>query len=626
MFFLYQKKDENFKCYLANCQVFYFKERSDMVPELIGKFRFLENGKEAPEGSRFTGVLNASSLIGWFNYTSREDAADERKDSQCKGGFLGYTSHGGSEKTYTHLGWLKDENYTEFRKEVAEAFSEKGNLAWDTVISMEDYDLADKYNMRTVDDWANAVSKALPRFFKSIGLEPSNMIYWMNYHTNKDHPHIHLTFLERTQSRTKGKITEKQLNTFKRFFIEELGLREKLAERVGTTSEEYMKQKDAYRNKIIESIKKSMIEVRTLEGLYKMLPKSGRLQYNSKNMAPYKKLIDEQIEECLKLDGIREVYEKWCETVNQLASAMNEFAGHDIQTIKQAEMKNLYTLVGNAILKDYKGRLDFQVQMEIDPSYIKESDSTFEIKVPFQPITVEVDRNKITMPENGNPVVLFDDIDYQIKEYGSKQDIYANRLPISTGTITTKEVLNIFNSIYKNKIYRTNIALDSLPGNLPGILMSTISAEEIVKTVEDGIVVRLPGTKSSFMIPKEDIFKTDNGNYIVQFTKDEYIVREHEDSEILKNDNILETHTESKERIFSNYPAQRTLDVKQQLDTAEEEKKLYFKPSIKKMRSYRTGPGFTNALKKDVMRSMNRDIAEKERDLDVYLQQRKEIG
>lgn len=48
----------------------------------ISKIRFFEYGKPAPEGSRFKGILDETSLVGYSRYTEMRRKMIETENSQ----------------------------------------------------------------------------------------------------------------------------------------------------------------------------------------------------------------------------------------------------------------------------------------------------------------------------------------------------------------------------------------------------------------------------------------------------------------------------------------------------------------------------------------------------------------
>ena len=274
------------------------------MPQVIDTIRFLEWGKLAPSNSEFKGVISTEKIFGtgnegsYFGYTSRSTATESsgnEKLTMTEDGFLGYTSRdyasGGS--TFSSMGWLDQDKAEEFKAEGRKAFSEKGDLIWDAVIALEDFEAAHKNGLFHTADYADAMSKVLPRFFKTVGLDPENMMWWMNYHNNTDHPHIHLCFFEKTHTRSRGKFTPRQLKEFKRLVIKELTARETLSEISGISYDEAFRRKDAERNVFLDQIRSiNLLEIDSISKLASVLPKKGRLQYNSANLMAYRGQID----------------------------------------------------------------------------------------------------------------------------------------------------------------------------------------------------------------------------------------------------------------------------------------------------------------------------------------------
>jgi len=279
------------------------------MPEIIDTIRFMEYGKPAPNNSEFKGLVTTDTVFGskedgsYFSYTSRLNATESSFNDQItvnEDGFIGYTSreNAAGATTYSSIGVLDKEKIETFRKMGRKAFSKKGDLLWDAVIALDSFESAHKHNLFHTADYAAAISKVLPQFFKKVGLDPENMIWWMNYHQNTDHPHMHVCFLEKIHTRSKGKFTPKQLKEFKRLIIKELTARDTISELTGSSYDVVFKKKDAERNALLERIRSLNIEgIDSIVKLATVLPKLGRLQYNSANLGAYRKQIDEITEQ-----------------------------------------------------------------------------------------------------------------------------------------------------------------------------------------------------------------------------------------------------------------------------------------------------------------------------------------
>lgn len=321
---------------------------------VISKFRFLEYGKAPPKGSRFKGTISTASLLDWYAYTGREKATDDKKRySMHEGGLLGYTSQDGTTRTFSSDGWLTKDKMEAFKKKIAKAFRKDGDLCWDTVVSLKNYQDSFQSNMYDVNDYAAIVSKSLPGYFKSIGLDPDNMIWWMNYHNNKKNPHMHIVFMEKVHTRTRGKLAQKYLDKYKSTWLKELGLRQEFVKRYGKAPKDVFKEKDALRKTLISGIDMRFHD-QLLYSFYTTLPKKGRLSYNSKNMKPYRRQLNLIIRSLLQDEEIRPAYEEWLGKVEMLDDLQNELANEKISHFKKTELDKLYTRIGNMILEHAK--------------------------------------------------------------------------------------------------------------------------------------------------------------------------------------------------------------------------------------------------------------------------------
>lgn len=317
---------------------------------VISKFRFLECGKAPPKGSRFKGTISTASLLDWYEYTGREKAADRKKErGMHEGGLLGYTSQDDTTRTFSSDGWLTKDKMPGFKKKIAKAFHKDGDICWDTVVSLKDYQDSFQSNMNDVNDYAAIVSKSLPGYFKSIGLDPDNMIWWMNYHNNKKNPHMHIVFMEKVHTRTRGKLAQKYLDKYKSTWLKELGLRQEFTKRYGKAPKVVFREKDALRKTLISGLDMRFHD-QLLHSFYTTIPKKGRLSYNSKNMKPYRRQLNLIIRSLLQDEEIRPTYEEWLGKVEMLDDLQNTLANEKISHFKKTELDKLYTRIGNMIL------------------------------------------------------------------------------------------------------------------------------------------------------------------------------------------------------------------------------------------------------------------------------------
>lgn len=399
---------------------------------VVSTFRFLEWGKPPPPGSRFKGIINTASLIGWVSYTNRDKAAALKQEKTMhEGGLLGYTNHENDIKTYSSEGWLDDGKMNTFKKAISRAFHKNGNLCWDTVVSLRDYMDAHTANMYSLNDYAAIVSKTLPDYFKNMGLDPDNMLWWMNYHTNKKNPHMHIVFMEKNQTQTRGKLPQRMLDKYKSLWLKELGMRQEFAKAYGIAPSEFMKQKDEYRNSLLDSIDRGLSMNEQIQKLAASLPETGRLSYNSKPMKEHKESIDKITDQILLSDEVRPSYEAWLKTVETVDMFQNKLAGDDISHFKGTELEKIYTRIGNMILKqtkDIKTNVLETYDLWFNESHVQahnDTDAITMIKIPHVSLRVAIPDERITTDDIGYRHVELNDDEKDMKLYAYDRNIQA---------------------------------------------------------------------------------------------------------------------------------------------------------------------------------------------------------
>lgn len=141
------------------------------------------------------------------------------------------------------------------------------------------------------EDIERLVRQTFGGFLKNAGFDPNNVALMCAMHDNTENKHFHFTFYEKAplyrdkngklSYRRKWNIDKQTLNEY----------------RMSATAylDEHKKDLSKYRTVVVQSLRgvptdsDLYIELRELAD---KLPKSGRLQYNSDNVAPYRKDID----------------------------------------------------------------------------------------------------------------------------------------------------------------------------------------------------------------------------------------------------------------------------------------------------------------------------------------------
>lgn len=201
-----------------------------------------------------------------------------------------------------------------------------------------------------------------------MNLEYDNMLWWGNYHIDTTHPHIHLCFLEKVKTRERGKLTPTELRKFKSTFIKEILKRAVFEKELKASVNEFFKLKDIDFKNLMNVIDSRVLEKEkvSMNELYKILPKQGRLAYNSYNMLPYKKLIDSLIDKVLSDADVQKEFNIYLSKLEQLEDLMNRQANTNISNIKSTELEKLRSQIGNHILKNYKRKITNKSKKKIN--------------------------------------------------------------------------------------------------------------------------------------------------------------------------------------------------------------------------------------------------------------------
>lgn len=329
------------------------KEKPEEV--VIVDARFFEYGQPAPE-SRFSGAISETSLIGYSKYTNAESREQyDQEVGMRDDGYLGYTNKNEEGMTFSSLGFINDEKRSELKSQITQSFNKDGKLAWELIVSLPSHEYAHESGFDINEDYSSLAYKIMPKVFKTMGLNPSNMIWWGDHHGDTAHPHMHLVFMENKQSRFNGKIRPKELNKIKVLFNEEIVVRREFEREMQENFKSFMQHKDYDFHNIVKVFKEmDLPEHPKIKDLKKILPKTGRLQYNAKNMLPYKKMLNSIITDMLNSKEVKPLYDEYMTKLDLLEKRMNSTARSNISSIKKTELKKLYTQIGNAILDSHK--------------------------------------------------------------------------------------------------------------------------------------------------------------------------------------------------------------------------------------------------------------------------------
>ena len=324
----------------------------------ISKLRFMQFGKEAPKSSKFKGTLTTESLIGYSNYMDRDDAKENVNSlDDREGGYIGYTSSHHKSYTMSSLGLIRsDDDRRKLIEELGKAYCKEGDVFYENVISLRTHKESARYGLNDVEGWNDLLVATLPPIFKKKGLDPNNMIWFADFHSNTEHPHIHLVFLEKNTTQSRAAFSPSELKYMKRKMYTHMTARKDLADRTRDDYRKTFEKKDIQFREIVMNVDGLLSRKRiSMNTLRKSLPKHGRLQYDSMNMRDHRELLDRFIDQLIESSPETERCVKdWLDTIELLERNMNNSSGTEIASIREAEMKKLYRRVGNMILKNIR--------------------------------------------------------------------------------------------------------------------------------------------------------------------------------------------------------------------------------------------------------------------------------
>ena len=262
----------------------------------------------------------------------------------------------------------------EQRKSIKKALSETKSVIWHGFMSF-----TEEFGNLYCNDYESAyrmMKTEFPRFLKSAGLDPKNVIWYAGLHENTDNRHIHFSFFEKEPMKYRARSNNRHFSNGKLpyYSIEQFKLR---AEQKLTDSTAQLK---LARKQLTESTKNVLFsaqsplrynrEIQTLMlRLLETLPTTGRLSYDSKNIEPFRPQIQEIINCVIRSDrNTYESYVNFCrvisdkdkDTMRILSNLKIKPEQWDRFLISDKYMDDLYRRLGNQVLNSlrvYKGKL-----------------------------------------------------------------------------------------------------------------------------------------------------------------------------------------------------------------------------------------------------------------------------
>lgn len=318
-------------------------------PAVIIKTRFVTSG-EAKKGK--------SSFKNYLNYMDRAEASSEKSN------FENYQDYMSNEEKSTGLFTAeKDELSSEEKNKYKEIFrrsQEKGSILWQDVISFDNEWLKEngilKENFIDEKKLQQVTRSAVNEMLKKEELIDS-AVWTGAIHYNTDNIHIHVATVQTKNFRERGKRKQGSVDSMK----------SKVVNQIMDRSKQNEKLNDFIRNGVIKSKQEDKIMtlknrianrdmVKQFKKIHEMLPEDKRLwKYNMNGISNVKPEINKLTTMYLE----RNFKTEFKEFKDQLDKEVDLFKktygdSKKAERYKETKMNDLYTRMGNTILKEVK--------------------------------------------------------------------------------------------------------------------------------------------------------------------------------------------------------------------------------------------------------------------------------
>jgi len=313
--------------------------------------------------TRYKNSLTASKHISkWVDYVSKKEKADATSldDKNIMSEYFALADKDSFlfEKCESFV-WGQDGDINP--KQDLPKIDDTG-FVWNLVVSFPP-DFALNNGLITKSDYYDLTKQIMPSLITDMGLKLDNTIWYASLHRNTDNPHLHISIVEKKKTASKGFIPQFAIQNMKsnigNYLIDNTSfyqLRDKEFSNItgGISLKELTKVKGQklYSDKFRKTLNHMLLD------FYDNLPQTGRLQYNSKNIKPYKEQLDTIIHFILSHDSVKYNYANYLRLLEEHQKELINLYGmtKDNKNRKyyNDQLNRLYSKIGNEILSNYK--------------------------------------------------------------------------------------------------------------------------------------------------------------------------------------------------------------------------------------------------------------------------------
>ncbi len=239
---------------------------------------------------------------------------------------------------------------------------DEDGFVWNLVISFP-FGFAVKNGLITKSDFFDLTKNIMPSLITDMGLKLDNTVWYSALHRNTKNPHMHILIYEKKKTATNGFINQSAIKNIKSNIANYLIDNTKFYE---LRDKEFSNITGAINLKDLAKVKSQKLYSDSyrkglnnrLLNLYSKLPSKGRLQYNSKNMIPYKEELNSIIEYILMHDSVKYNYANYLKLLETHQKELTDMYGltSDNKNKKyyNDQLNRLYSKIGNEILSSFK--------------------------------------------------------------------------------------------------------------------------------------------------------------------------------------------------------------------------------------------------------------------------------
>lgn len=347
--------------------------------------------------TRYKVMNSISDFSNCIDYYNRDDRADKNLLSQnsldeAEDMFSYYFYRKGSCGCFDFNG---DKSYEDIMEEYQQY---KPNYVWRSIISFTKED-AVEFGLKDKKDFAALTKKVVIKMAQEKGISLRDVAWGGFYHVNTEHPHVHFYFFNKRDPLDSSLFSKRSIEKIRATIGREIIDRSLLLKSKEDASRdlivdlrniindslfiEELKKYRTYRVSSCDDFIHPKIHLRKevfqqFYHLSEILPRSGRLSYNSYALSEFRDEVDKMIDLLLNQKDLKEDYRIFKNQLEEAYHSNESLYGESErqQDYIDDQTHRLYATLGNAILKMIKTYRD---QLESNPSlrfenYLKDSD------------------------------------------------------------------------------------------------------------------------------------------------------------------------------------------------------------------------------------------------------------